>query len=229
MTLVRHQALLLLALALTMSAGSSHVSASTTNLNAANSASAVGKASVDGLQKANDKLRRLAQASETSTQELRGGFEKLKRICDYGPRAGATTAPTYDEAPLITLQTRGDLRSVKDALARQLGEFKTSSRITRNGVCQYLPPIFFLSSGCQKFQEDSERLATATQIAGQITKQAEERLGLYDQYWRLEQQSCTRPGFAKKLWNIEEKSLWPKILDTPSDMNVLLQNSNTDE
>lgn len=224
MTSARQQALILLIAACAFGASASQVLAATARANAAH-----GKEAADAGVKAGEKMRRLAQASDIATQELRGGFNRLKRICEYGARNNPDQTGSPAEAVLISQQTRGDIRELKDSLDRILGEYKKSSSITQNAGCKYMPAFFPLGGACQRFQEDSERLSVANQTVRQLTTQVLERLDLYDQYWQLENQGCTRPGFALKLWSIEEKSLWPLLLEAPATLKSLLPSAAENE
>jgi hypothetical protein len=173
-------------------------------------------------------VKRLLQATDMSTRDLQTGFHRLKRICEYG----ANNPPSPDMAndtAIVTTRTRNELRDLGNSLNQVLLEYTNQSHITRDAQCKYLPGIFLIGGVCREFKNDSLKLANAEQVAKQLTQQAQERLDLYDQYWRLERQGCTRPGFARKLWHSEEKSLWPVLINTPTILKSLLQETAENE
>lgn len=220
MTSVRHQALILLS-TLALSGLSSQTLAAT--------ASATSKEAGSAPPNAREKMLRLAQASDVATEELRGGFNKLKRLCEYTAGAKPSQPESAKGDAFISLQTRSDLREVKISLDRILVDYKKNSHVTQSAGCKYLPAFFARSGTCQRFQKDSERLADAELLAGQASRQALERLELYDQYWQLERQGCTRPGFALKLWSIEDRNLWPLLLNAPNTLKSMLPSAAENE
>jgi len=160
-----------------------------------------------------DKLRRLTEPSEASTQALQAGFLKLKRLCEYGSSA-PNNAP-YDP-PLIGVQTRNELALLARTLEKVTNDFRQTSRITTQGRCTLLPPLLLMGDACRGFKDDQQVLKYADQTAKRLITQAQTRLDLYDQYLELEHQGCTRPGFARKLWASEESNLWPLLLEAPA-------------
>jgi len=188
------------------------------------SASATAASSNDGRS-----VKRLLQATDMSTRDLQTGFQRLERICEYGANNRPAPPDMADDTAIVTTRTRNELRDLSNSLNQVLLEYTNQSHITRDAQCKYLPSIFLIGGVCREFKNDSLKLANAEQVAKQLTQQAQERLDLYDQYWRLERQGCTRPGFARKLWYSEQKSLWPLLVSTPTIFKSLLQETAENE
>ena len=174
---------------------------------------------------AREKIQSLRGPSDASTQALRSGFVKLKRLCEYG---SATPSAVGDEPPLISLRTRGELSRLARALEQAADLYRQKSRVSTQASCQYLPALLSYSGACQGYFDDSARLKLAGEAATQLVAQAQERLDLYDRYLALEHQGCTREGFAKKLWASEEAHLWPLLMEAPAAFKLFLPTSAAD-
>jgi hypothetical protein len=174
---------------------------------------------------AREKIQSLTGPSEASTLALRGGYLKLKRLCEFGSTT-PSTAPY--EPPLISPKTRGELSQLTRTLEQVTDAYRQKSRVSAQGSCQFLPKLLVYSGACQGYFEDSARLKGANEAAQQLVSQARERLDLYDRYLELEHRGCTRDGFARRLWASEESNLWPLLLEVPAAFKQYLPSPRAD-
>ncbi|PUE11078.1 hypothetical protein B9Z51_01760 [Limnohabitans sp. T6-5] len=176
------------------------------------SPSASGVSSAD----AGTKFSKNVQAASQATQELQNGFSKLQRLCTYGNDIPASSSSqVMDVLAPLTAKAQSDLANVQAGLQSTAKTFSQSSRITKNSYCRYVPPFGPLAFVCEGFRYDSAKLHLASRDMQIITADAHQRLYLYEQFVKLEEQGCTRAGFTMKLWETETTFLWPVVLQAP--------------
>ena len=174
---------------------------------------------------AREKIQSLTGPSEASTLALRGGYIKLKRLCEFG---STTPSTAHYDPPLISPKTRAELTRLTRTLEQVTDAYRQKSRVTTQAGCQFLPALLSYSGACQGYFDDSARLKAASEAAQQLAAQAQERLDLYDRYLELEHRGCTRDGFARRLWASEESNLWPLLLEVPAAFKVYLPTPRAD-
>lgn len=168
----------------------------------------------------NDDIARFGQhvqAASQATQELQNGFSKLQRLCTYGAAEPAPASKQASEVQNSTLaKAKTDLTDVQSFLQSTLKSFSQNSRVTKHGYCQYMPQLGPLAALCEGYRSDSLKLNLASRDMQRLTADAQQRLQLYEQFAKLEDQGCARKGFTLKLWETESTFLWPTLMKSPA-------------
>ncbi len=168
-----------------------------------------------------NKFNQRVQSSTQATQELQNGLSKLQRICSQG-NSTSVQQPKQASDLLASKIAKSELElaSVQAAARNVVKDFSQNSRIAKYGACKYMPS--FLPFACEGFRQDSALLDLAAQNAQKIITDARQRLYLYEQFAKLEDQGCARPGFTMKLWDTELTYLWPIVLQGPVALKTTL-------
>eukprot|EP01032_Pedospumella_encystans_P010918 gene10918-12737_t len=157
------------------------------------------------------------QAASQATQELQNGFNKLQRLCTYGtaqPPPASKQASEELRQPLA--KAKSELTDVQALLLTTAKNFSQYSRISKNGYCQYMPQLGPLAALCEGYRFDSLKFNLASRDMQRLTADAHQRLHLYEQFAKLEDQGCARQGFTSKLWETESTFLWPTVMKSPA-------------
>ena len=116
--------------------------------------------------------------------------------------------------PLAKAQS--ELTELQSVLQSTTKNFSQNSRVTKYGYCQFMPQLGPLATLCEGYRLDSLKLNVTSRDMQRLTADAHQRLHLYEQFARLEDQGCARQGFTWKLWETESTFLWPTVMKSPA-------------
>ena len=169
------------------------------------------------------KLTRKLRAASQATLELQNGFNKLQRLCTYG-HAAPPSAPrqTSDWLARQTEKAQAQLLNVESNLQGIAIQFSQNSRISSHSHCRYFTPLKVLGFACEGYLDDRSKLDLAARDMQKLMSDARQRLHLYEQFSKLEDQGCVRQGFTVKLWETETTFLWPNLVNAPAVFKSLL-------
>lgn len=168
-------------------------------------------------------LTRKLRAASQATYELQNGFNKLQRLCTFGP-AAQPSAPSQSSDWLArqTEKAQAELLNVESNLQGIATHFSQNSRISSHSHCRYFTPLKVLGFACEGYLDDRSKLDFASRDMQKLTSDARQRLHLYEQFAKLEDQGCVRQGFTVKLWETETNFLWPGLVNAPAVFKSLL-------
>jgi len=79
-----------------------------------------------------------------------------------------------------------------------------------------------ISDSCKQNRNNAETLAKVTQASALYYSEALARLASYEQANELENNGCTRVGFAYRLWSAEQAHLFPTLKNSAEFFNEML-------
>lgn len=150
-------------------------------------------------------------------QDLKAGLRKLQRLCSVADVKRMPENTANAEASQ-KLQTQWALATITLTRVRQqtsevFAGFERDSRMRTNQACQLAPSWL---PGCGGYLEDQKLLEAASLAANRLFEEAAQRLEFYSKYAELESTGCTRKGFTQRLWQTEERYLWPLVTGAPA-------------
>jgi ribosomal protein L22 len=159
--------------------------------------------------------------------EIKNGLQKIEQTCDLISKSKLTEAKqaasnSADARKQVFIK---DLTSAKQLALEQnikaenfLSESQTRVELNLKS-CESNSKS---NMACKDLKEDKELVDKVSKASSFYYSEALARLSSYSRAFELEQNGCTRPGFAFRLWSAEREHLLPTLKTSADSFADLL-------
>lgn len=154
--------------------------------------------------------RSCSSAIAASTPPTAGSVNSPERISRSTGVAQSSTQA--DSSQLISIDSALLEVSVQStSLDAEIRRFRLSHGLDQPGFCALLPDSWNLNQQCRAFHSDTQRLRLVQAESSRYFKTVEYKYKIYKLTQDLELRGCTRPGFALRLWQADQRYLLPRL------------------
>lgn len=175
-----------------------------------------------------EKLKLMLDPIRGLNSEIKSGLQKIEQTCAIISKAKLAEAKqALANAPEAKQQSlKIELLSARQLAFDQSQTVQSKvggSRAKLEAMSKSCDASKSLQSdACKQYMVSNEKLSKVSDAASYYYTEALARLSSYEQANELENNGCTRPGFAYRLWSAEQAHLLPTLKNSAQTFSDLL-------